>query len=156
MTCRRKIYLRKVHFRACVAIVRDHYLFLFTNRSAKTAYVLPSIVPGCIHYYSFTTIYKSLPDEEQISKPNATIQPSDSGPLVRRRDRLLPSSASGGPPRSSRGIFLKQVPSGQRKRKWSTPPKKLLERFKPLEKWFWQGTLALPPAQVFFCRPLLN
>ena len=65
-------------------------IFVFVEtRSAKTAYVLPSTVPGCIHYYSFTTIYKSLPDEVQISKPNATIQPSDSGPLVRRRDRLL-------------------------------------------------------------------
>ena len=47
------------HFRACVAIVRDHYLFLFTNRSAKTAYVLPSTVPGCTRYYSFTTNRKT-------------------------------------------------------------------------------------------------
>ena len=37
-----------------------------------------------LHYY-----IQSRPDEVQNPKPSATIQPSDSGPLIRRRDRLL-------------------------------------------------------------------
>ena len=73
---------------ACVAIVRDHYLFLLKQEcedrvrfAINSARVYPLLQ---LHYY-----IQSRPDEVQNPKPSATIQPSDSGPLVRRRDRLL-------------------------------------------------------------------
>ena len=156
MTSRRKIYLMEGVFSiACVAIVRDHYLFLLKQEcedrvrfAINSARVYPLLQ---LHYYIQIPTWWGA--DLEAKRDNSTLW---FRPPSKEKGSAPSSSASGGPPRSSRGIFLREVPLGQRKRKWSTPPKKLLEGSKPFEKWFCQGTLALPPAQVFFCRPLLN